>query len=100
MSLALLVQSYADFQTAVNAVPRKFTIFYTYNAYSPETTPSNFKCWALSTDMQAIITMTEISSVPSTFATDYPSAVQFTSGLGPSPLPFAVFASVFTSGAV
>ena len=101
MSVALLVQTYDDFKTAVHALPRKFTVFYTFNAFSPETPPSNFKCWAVATDMQAVVTMTQQSGgIPSTFTTDFPNALQFTSGLGPTPLGFAVFSSVFTKEAV
>jgi hypothetical protein len=85
MSLALAVASYDDFKTAVSSLPRKFTVF--YHLIVGNSAP--FYCWAISTDMQALIKFENGIVEPATFSTDFPDAVQFTAN-------FPAFSSVFT----
>ena len=86
MPVAVATLSYADFMVVVNNLPRKFVVFYNENSGG-----NDFNCWAVATDMQALVELNVSTGIPSTFASDFPAAVQIVAASG-----IPTFLSVFT----
>ena len=72
MALQASLISYADFQLVVASLPDKIG-----NVYYKFTVGGGFFVTALTADFSSAISASQ-STLPSSFATDYPSAIQLT----------------------
>lgn len=103
MSLAITIAIYDDFKKVLDILPKKFLMFL-------HEVPGSglLRAWAVSDDLQEIVELTSndntAGDLKSTFVTDFPDAIEFTSLIqtpqGNAAIGPPIFSSVLTKEAV